>query len=259
MKTMDSYEKSLASTTELPFGAFNDESSPSANDGTDIVAAQLQDLYYPLYQILQLSGQSPNGKLENCSDNKQFLNALASVAPLVYDNSLSYKKNSLALYIYNSEINVYQSKIDENNKALTDSASWNLLTKITANGVFNNVALDSPTMTGTPTVPTALSGNSSKQVANTEFVKKAFHNFLKVTTGKNTNGAAIYPPTGFTMEDLAAFIPAISEIYYSGDVDGNDSTKCDYTINEDHILLTSKSSEQRKKTFSNWLAIWIKQ
>ena len=60
------------------------------------------------------------------------------------------------------------------------------------------------------------------------------------------------------MEDLAAFIPAISEIYYSGDVDGNDSTICDYTINEDHILLTSKSSEQRKKTFSNWLAIWIK-
>jgi len=259
MKKMESYEKSLASTIDLPFGAFNNESSPSANDGTDIVAEQLQDLYYPLYQILQLSGQQPNGILENCSNNKQFLNALSSIVPLVYDNSLTYKKNAIALYIYNSEINVYQSKTDGNKGALTDSAKWNLLTKITSQGVFSNMALHSPVITGTPTAPTALQGNVSKQIATTEFVKYSFRNFIKVSTGRNTDGAAIYPPSGFTMADLAAFIPAISEIHYSGDVDGNDSSYCHYTINKDHILLTSKTSEQRKKTFSNWLAIWIKK
>lgn len=259
MKKMSSYEKSLAETSELPFGAFNNESSPSANDGTDIVAEHLQDLYYPLYQILQLSGQTPNGTLENCSNNKQFLNALSGIVPLLYDSSLSYKKNSISLNIYNGEINVYQSKKDENKSTLSDSNSWNLLTKITASGVFNNVALNSPTMTGIPTAPTALNGNVSKQIANTEFVKKAFHNFIKVTSGRNTNGAVIYPPEGYTIADLVAFIPAISEIHYAGDVDKNDSTYCNYTINEDHILLTSKSSEQRKKTFSNWIAIWIKQ
>lgn len=42
----------------------------------------------------------------------------------------------------------------------------------------------SPTFTGTPTVPTATTGDTSSQIANTEFVNNAIENhYLEITTG----------------------------------------------------------------------------
>jgi len=258
LRNLYSYEKSVAATTDLLFGAFKNESSPSANDGTEIVSEHMQDLYYPLYQVLLLADLQPSGELENNTTSRQFLTALANTAPFIYDDSLVYKKNSITLNAYNNEISIYQSKKDDNTSALSDTDSWNILAKIDSSGVFYNVSLNSPALTGTPTAPTAVGGTATTQIATTAFVKTAFQNFIKITSGRNTNGATIYPPTGFTMSDLAAFIPAISEIHYSGDVDNNDSTYCNYTLKDEYILLTSTTTEQRKKTFSNWIAIWIK-
>ena len=258
MRSLNSYENTQSSSSDLPFGMFKDESSPGNNDGTEIVAAHMQDLYYSLYQILQLAGFTPNGNLENGNTQKQFLSALSNIAPLLYNSTTTYNKNTITLQLINNEISVYKSLVAGNQNPLSMTSAWVLLAKITSAGVFENVKLDSPTITGIPTAPTAADGTSNTQIATTEFVKKAFSNFLKITTGRNTNGAAIYPPKGYTMSNLVAFIPAISEIHYSGDVDNNDSTYCRYTIGTSYITLEVRSSEQRASTYANWLAIWVK-
>lgn len=258
MKNIFSYAKTLSGSGDLPFGMFKDESAAGNNDGTEIVAAHMQDLYYSLYQILQLAGVNPNGQLENGSNSKQFLSALSNVAPLIYNSTSTYNANALTLQIANNEINVYKSKVDNNKAALSNTTNWVLIAKINSAGVFSNITMNSPTMTGTPTAPTAAAGTNNTQVATTAFVKNAFKNFLKVTTGVSTNGATISPPSGFTMSDLVAFIPSINRIHYSGDVDGNDSTYCQYSIEANYVKLTVYSSEQRAATYANWLAIWVK-
>lgn len=258
MKNMYSYENSQAATGDLPFGMFSNESSAGSDDGTTIVAEHMQDLFYSLYQVLQLAGVQPNGVLENGNQQKQFLSALSNITPLLYNSTTTYNANALALYVLNNEINVYKSLKSGNKAALSDSSAWLLLTKISSAGIFSNLQLLSPKLTGTPTTPTAAAGTANTQIASTAFVKSAFKNFIKITTGKNTNGATISPPSGFNMSDLAAFIPAISDIYYSGDVNHDDHSHCNYTIGESYITLSVYSSEQRAATYANWIAIWIK-
>ena len=191
MKKQSSYPKSLAETSDLIYGSFKNESSPSADDGTEIVAEQLQDLYYPIYQVLQLAGMEPNGQLENCTTSRQFITALANIAPLIYDDSLIYKKNSITINIFNNEIYIYQSKKDNNTSSLSDTASWNLILKINSSGVFNNITINSLKLTGTPTAPTAQTGTSNTQIATTAFVmnqiisvfSKSFYINLEINNG----------------------------------------------------------------------------
>lgn len=258
MKNLYSYTNSQAATGDLPFGMFKNETSAGSDDGTEIVAEHMQDLYYSLYQILQLAGVSPNGTLENGNASKQFLSALSNVAPLIYNVTTTYNKNSLCLSISNDEISVYKSKVASNTAALSDTTKWLLLAKINSSGVFGNMTINSPALTGTPTAPTAANGTSNTQIATTEFVKNAFRNFLTITSGTNTNGHTIYPPSGYTMSNLVAFIPSIQQVHYSGDVDYNDSTFCYGTIGGSYITLTVYSTEQRSAAYANWVAIWIK-
>ena len=258
MKTMSSYDNAQDATSDLPFGAFSNESAAGLNDGTEIVAEQLQDLYYSLYQVLQLANQSPNGSLENGNQQKQFLSALSNVTALLYNSTTTYNKDAVTLYISSNEINVYRSLKNANTAAFSDTTAWKLLYKVNSSGAFANMSLVSPAMTGTPTAPTAAAGTSNTQIATTAFVKSAFKNFIKITSGTNTNGATISPPDGFTMSDLVAFIPAIQQVHYSGDVDYNDSTYCTYTIGASYITLTVYSTEQRAAAYANWIAIWIK-
>jgi len=258
MRNLYSYEKSYSSTSDLPFGAFKNESSAGAKDGTDIVAEHMQDLYYSIYQILQLAGMKPNGELEDGNTSKQFISALTKITTCVYSAAIKYAKNAIVLNIVSDTISVYKSLIDENTNVLTNSDAWILLAKISPEGVFGNMTINSPTLTGTPTTPTAATGTATTQIASCAFVKNSFKNFIKITTGNGTNGTLISPPSGFSMSDLVAFMPAISNIYYSGSVDYNDSTYCTYTTTSTHIKLTVYSSEQRAATRANWIAVWIK-
>ena len=259
MKRMSSYENAQAETGDLPFGAFSNETSVGSDDGTTIVAEHLQDLYYALYQVLQLAGMTPNGSLENGNQSKQFLSALSNVAPILYNNTTTYNKNALVVYVYNDEINLYKSLAANNTASLSDATKWKLLYKINSSGIFGNMSLLSPALSGTPTAPTAAAGTANKQIATTEFVKQSMRNFIKITTGVNAgNTFTVSPPAGFTMADLAGFIPSINTIHYSGDVDGNDSSYCRYSIGASYITVTVYSSEQRAATHANWLAIWIK-
>lgn len=176
MRRLDSYEKSKAATGDLPYGAFQNESSSGSNDGTEIVAEHMQDLYYALYQVLQLSGTTPNGTLENGNNSKQFIGALANICPLIYTQTITYNKNSVVLYILNDEISIYKSLKAANRSALSDSNSWLLICKINSSGVFYNFKAYSPAFTGVPTAPTAARGTSTTQLATTAFVQNAINN-----------------------------------------------------------------------------------
>ena len=68
----------------------------------------------------------------------------------------------------------------------------------------------------------------------------------------------ITPPVGYTMANLAGFIPSIAIMFWGGNVDGNDTTWCRYQIQTDKIRVTCNNSESRDSGYVNYMAIWIK-
>jgi hypothetical protein len=97
MKNMSDYQNTNPPTTDTPNGTFKNESQPNANDGTDIKAEHLQDVYYAIYQILQLAGEIPNGELENGNLSKQFIRCLTNIGWFKYDSSITYKRTCIFL------------------------------------------------------------------------------------------------------------------------------------------------------------------
>ena len=97
MRQPSYYNNSQAATTNLPFGAYKDESVPGAHDGTNIEAEHLQDILYSLFQVLQMAGITPNNVLEDGNNNKQFIGALANIGILPYSAGITYKQNALAI------------------------------------------------------------------------------------------------------------------------------------------------------------------
>lgn len=75
------------------------------------------------------------------------------------------------------------------------------------------------------------------------------------TTGTTTY---VYPPSGYTMSNLVAFIPSIRTIHYNGDVDYNDSMYCYWSKESSRIKITCYNTEQRANPQANWLAVWRK-
>ena len=76
MRKMEFYPNSQAPGANTPYGLFTNESAAGAQDGVDVIAEHMQDLYYALYQVMLAAGVVPNDTLENGTSNKQFLDAL---------------------------------------------------------------------------------------------------------------------------------------------------------------------------------------
>jgi hypothetical protein len=66
----------------------------------------------------------------------------------------------------------------------------------------------------------------------------------------------VFPPTGYTMSDLCAFIPSIHVIHFAGGVNGDDSFRCAASYKSDRIRVYVQNTEQRSKAAANWLAVW---
>jgi hypothetical protein len=66
----------------------------------------------------------------------------------------------------------------------------------------------------------------------------------------------VYPPAGYTMSNLLAFIPSIHAIYFAGGVNGDDVLGCVYMALGDRVRVLVQNSEQRSAPAANWLAIW---
>ena len=134
MRKMSYYSQTESESTNKPYGAFKNETSPGTQDGTQAVAEHMQDLYYPLYQVLQLAGITPNGLLEDGNTNKQFLSALGNIAPVLYSDTSVYNKCSIVIKNENDVVYFYKSLVDENSASLSDSNSWLEILHINADG-----------------------------------------------------------------------------------------------------------------------------
>ena len=66
----------------------------------------------------------------------------------------------------------------------------------------------------------------------------------------------VYPPTGYTMSDLQAFIPSVNHINFTGDVNSDDSFRCTYEYLTDRVRVYVQNTEQQGLPAANWLAVW---
>lgn len=90
---------------------------------------------------------------------------------------------------------------------------------------------------------------------------ESLHSFenMQILSGYNVGTTTyVYPPEGYTMDNLLAFIPSMRTFHYSGDVNGDDSSYCYWGIEETRIKITCYNTEQRANPQVNWLAIWRK-
>lgn len=76
----------------------------------------------------------------------------------------------------------------------------------------------------------------------------------------NNNRAYIYPPSGYTISNLVAFIPSINSIFYKGDVNGDDTIFCNYQVDytNNRVIVICNNSENRADSRINYVAVWIK-
>jgi len=66
----------------------------------------------------------------------------------------------------------------------------------------------------------------------------------------------VFPPSGYSMSSLLAFIPSIAVIHYAGGVNGDDSMRCTWVNLGNRIRVYVQNTEQRSTPAANWLAIW---
>lgn len=139
-----------------------------------------------------------------------------------------------------------------------------------ATDTFVNISGD--TMTGLLT----LSGNpvnnmhaATKTYVDTQVATKE----IKVTYGEAINSnytnivgsfditrnfSDVFPPSGYTMQNLMGFIPSIQYIYFNGRVDFNDTIGCTFLPLVDRIRIYVQATEQRSPASAHWIAIWSK-
>lgn len=96
---------------------------------------------------------------------------------------------------------------------------------------------------------------------NEILTSESLHSFdnMHIESGANIGTTTyVYPPSGYTMSDLLAFIPSIRTIHFAGDVNGDDSLYCYWSAESTRIAVICYNTEQRANPQVNWLAIWRK-
>lgn len=88
---------------------------------------------------------------------------------------------------------------------------------------------------------------------------ESIHTFdnMQILSGYNIGTTTyVYPPDGYTMTDLLAFLPSMRTFHYAGDVNGDDSSYCYWDKETTRIVVTCYNTEQRANPQVNWIAIW---
>ena len=196
MKNLFDYEKTQSATVDLPFGAFKNESAPGQQNGTDIVAEHIQDLAYPLYQVLQLAGITPDGELEDGNNKTQFIQALTNIGILRYSDKSVYNKSVFVWNIVGNDFTLYRSKKAENNAGLEDTSSWLKVLEIGSDDKINfnvetNIIADESIKTYMPPGVLEVPQNIKYTLNNGTFTLKA-GSILTVPYG-TTDQSATYP------------------------------------------------------------------
>lgn len=72
----------------------------------------------------------------------------------------------------------------------------------------------------------------------------------------------VYPPSGYTINNLSGFSASIKTIFFAGGVNKDDSLWCKWqkypTTNSDRVRVICSNSEIRAAGEVNYMAVWIK-
>jgi len=104
------------------------------------------------------------------------------------------------------------------------------------------------------TVANSVQGNY-KIVSGASYVTSGFTNQVG-SFNESRNYFDVYPPSGYKMSDLEAFLPSIHMIHFAGGVDANDSIKCHHRILSNRIRVFVQGTEQRSAPAANYIAVW---
>lgn len=102
-----------------------------------------------------------------------------------------------------------------------------------------------------------------ESISSDAFIKNKPFKKIEMTSGAVTSNGSIsyvYPPTGFSISNLWAFIPSIRTIYFNGDVDDSDTLYCFYAVEtaNNRIRIECQNTENRGNSGVNYLGIWKK-
>ena len=206
-------------------------------------------------------------EVENLNDINLIVDSNVSIVSLDYLESM-HDKNPNAHYrkIDADKVDGYHAGNDENQVAVSNSETCKNLNSDMVDGYHagneanNLLVLDEdgivPDKNLKPYAPQQHTHNIEDILTSEEI--HGFHN-MHIESGYNEGTKTyVYPPTGYTMDDLLAFLPSIRTIHFSGDVDYNDSLYCYWSKDENKIIVTCYNTEQRYTPQVNWLAIWRK-
>jgi hypothetical protein len=128
------------------------------------------------------------------------------------------------------------------------NTSGTLMTTDQANSLFNAWAAD------------AILKDNLVFVSGTHIIDTSFASGVGQLYDFPYNTFKVYPPAGFTIHNLVAFIASNSIVYFAGIVDGNDILFCRHTVDYDngYILVQAGNSEQRAPGYANYLGVWQK-
>jgi hypothetical protein len=152
----------------------------------------------------------------------------------------------------------------------TKLSSQNGSITLVTNNPLDNFTLTLPNSTGTlittdqaNTLFSAWEANSIL-LDNLKFVSGTHSLDNEFATGKlydfPYNTFRVYPPAGFTIHNLVAFIPSNNLVYFAGTVNAEDTLYCRHTVDYDngYILVQAGNSEQRAIGYANYLGVWQK-
>lgn len=74
------------------------------------------------------------------------------------------------------------------------------------------------------------------------------------------NLISVYPPAGFAIADLVAFMPSIGKINFAGNVNNDDVLWCRYQVQtaNNRVVAICANSEMASAPIINYIAIWMK-
>ena len=76
-----------------------------------------------------------------------------------------------------------------------------------------------------------------------------------VQTGQTTY---VYPPEGYTMSNLNAFIPSVNTMSIDTEEEKNSTISCTWTKDDSKITVTNNDITENGSVNNNWLAVWRK-
>jgi len=86
------------------------------------------------------------------------------------------------------------------------------------------------------------------------------YNAHLMATRFDRNVAYVYPPFGYTLSNLVAFMPSLGIVHFDNDVNHDDTLFCNYQVDyvNNRINVICNNSENRASSVVNYFAVWIK-